>query len=448
MTVSAADIATTVSREVFGAVLVPQGRGYYVTLELLALAWGTSQTELGVLPAYSESEPLTVRRRGHDFARRWMAGNSDDITEDDTKYVAGEGAQEVLRALLASLRVPIPNRRSLPGWGGQHLYPYVGELVHYDAVPRGKSRRPSIEMVHYRGGGGLAHKMLRTDDDPDRLARNRRGIANLVADSEGPLGKLATACTAHDGARPKDFEDTREQETQVHLSEWVELLRTGVANITGRPGMARAKRVELLMHFVPFCIARHQLDLASATLDEDKFTFPVAQVTRTSPVRAVSRKEFDRARGVIDRALRQSAADLQAALPIDEVDAFQNAAMKRTWRNNIVGFFSATMATAGCLNAHSGSRHVTLRLPLLEALVCASLAPGEEIEFDAFCVDILAGRLGLVADRRSASAVGLTARVDAGEFLENEAQLAQDLGGLGMLREYSDATRLVHGEVS
>ncbi len=41
MAVTASDIASLASQQAFGAVLAPQGRGYYVTLELLALAWGT-----------------------------------------------------------------------------------------------------------------------------------------------------------------------------------------------------------------------------------------------------------------------------------------------------------------------------------------------------------------------------------------------------------------------
>ena len=60
---------------------------------------------------------------------------------------------------------------------------------------------------------------------------------------------------------------------------------------------------------------------------------------------------------------------------------------------------------------------------------------------------VLMDQLGLVTDKRSASKIGLTNRVDAGEFFENETQLARDLLGLGMMREYSDATRMVHGEV-
>ena len=124
-----------------------------------------------------------------------------------------------------------------------------------------------------------------------------------------------------------------------------------------------------------------------------------------------------------------------------------SAERSRTWRNNIVSFFAGTMATAGALNAHTGYRYVTLRLPLLEALVCAMLPQGEEMEFDSFCTEVLMNQLHLVADGRSARRIGLTARVDSGEFSENETQLARDLLGLGMMREYSDATRMVHGEV-
>ena len=40
MAVTINDLAAIGSREAFGAVLAPQGRGYYVTLELLALVWG------------------------------------------------------------------------------------------------------------------------------------------------------------------------------------------------------------------------------------------------------------------------------------------------------------------------------------------------------------------------------------------------------------------------
>jgi hypothetical protein len=453
MSVTSQDLAAIGSRSAFGAVLAPQGRGYYVTLELLALVWGTLHHDDTVLPSTTQAKVITIERRGHDFARRWMGGASEDVSETERGFVIGDDAEGILRALLESLRVPIPNRRSLPAWGGQHLYPYVGELVHYDAVPRRNRENPvNIERYTYRGGGGLAHMMLRTDPDHDRLGRNRQGLRSLVTDSGGPLGKLANACAAHDLAKPGSFADEREAEAVVLDTRWVEVLRTGVANITSRSGLARAKQVEMLMHFVPFCLARHQLDRACAVMGIEPFVFPAALVTRPSPLRQISRHELDRARGIIDRSLPEAISRYASDLPPEnaaEADDIRSAAEKsRTWRNNIVSFFAGTMATAGALNAHTGSRYVTLRLPLLEALVCSSLAPGEEMEFEDFCTRVLMDHFGLVTDKRSASRIGLTDRIDAGEFFENETQLAQDLLGLGMMREYSDATRMVHGEVA
>ena len=235
MALSAQDLAAIGSREAFGAVLAPQGRGYYVTLELLALVWGTLHYDDTVLPSVEDTPVITVERRGHDFARRWMGGIDDDISAVEKDLVIGDEGENILRALLASLRVPIPNRRSLPAWGGQHLYPYVGELVHYDAVPRRNRENPvSIERYTYRGGGGLAHMILRADPDIERLAANRSGLRALVTDSGGPLGKLANACAAHDLARPESFKDEREGQAKVLESRWIEVLRNGVANVTAR----------------------------------------------------------------------------------------------------------------------------------------------------------------------------------------------------------------------
>jgi hypothetical protein len=400
-----------------------------------------------VLPTLAEAETVEVVRRGHDFARRWMAG--EDIRAGEAAYVTGVNGPDVLRGLLVSLRVPIPNRRVMPGWGGQHLYPYIGELIHYDAVPRRNREVPvSIEQYTYRGGGGLAHKILRTDPDASRLAANQAGLLRLVEDSGGPLGRLVNACSAHDLQAATEGADQREADTEVYGTRWVNLLREGVRNITGRSDLARPKQVELLMHFIPFCIARHQLDRACTVIGVNEFEFPTAMVTRTSPARRMSRQELDRARGILDRALQKvidvHTADLTDA---EQAERVLQAASARAWRTGIIAFFTGTMATAGALNAHVGSRYVTIQLPLLEALVCALMPSQEEVEFDRFCTDILADRLGLVVDKRSASKRGLTERVDAGEFLENELQLAEDLQGIGMMSEYSDATRMVHGEV-
>ena len=100
------------SRQAFGGVLVSQGQGFYVTLELLALVWGTSKSMDEVLPSVSEHPVVEIRRRSHDFARRWMNGLEEDIrrTDDnyerdtDSSHVKGKDSERVLRSLHRGLR--------------------------------------------------------------------------------------------------------------------------------------------------------------------------------------------------------------------------------------------------------------------------------------------------------------------------------------------------------
>lgn len=434
-----------VSRHAFGVLLTSQGRGFYVTLELLAIAWGTKEINGVVLPDHDdEATALRYRQRGHDFARRLMA--NEDVRTEDLSFLRGNAAPKVLGELLSSLRVPIPNRRSLPAWGLQHIYPYVGELIHYDAVQR--RTKPSIERYTYRGGGGLIHKVLRTDPDTDRLARNRKGLGQLVADAGGPLGQLALACASHDQATQKDFEDELEPAMSARPSVWVEHIRDGVSNITGRETTTRSKQVEMLMHWLPYCLARYQLDVSAKICGSPVPKLPVAQLQRPTPIRRLARQELERARSMIDRALIHSSVELTGATADPARKAtLEGLSKHRNWREPSLSFFTQTLATTGALNAHTGSRHLTAKLPLLESMVSASLEPGESQEFDEFCFHTLYQKFGLVFDKRSATDAGLITVVDAGDFASNSNQLAFDLNGLGLLSEFSDATRMIHGEV-
>jgi hypothetical protein len=444
------DVVNVASRGAFGGNLVTQGRGYYVTLELLALVWGTSQAMDEILPDPTDRAVLLIERRSHDFIRRWMNGDPQYLSSDDLTYVKGPESDKILRSLLDSLEVPVPNRRSRgPNWGSQHVYPYVGELVHYDAVHRKNKKTPAAyEQYTYRGGGGLAHLILRSDDDQQRLDANRKGLGDLVRDSGGALGQLADACSTHDLARRDVVEETREHLNEVRDTRWVANLRDGVRNISSRQSMSRAKRIELLMHFVPYCMVRHQLDCACSVLDQASFDIPASLVDRPSPVRQLARKKHDSARGLISEALTAVLiAHCETLDPSEAEEILAKTSKPDLWHVPL-GFFSASMATAGALNAHTGKRHFTLKLPLIEALVAASLEPEQEIELDEFFRELLFGRYGLVIDEHSAREVGLTNEIDSGEFSENKEQLVRDLRGLGMLREYSDATRLVTAEIS
>ena len=446
MTITAKDAAASVCRQAFGSLMTQQGRGYYVTLEFLAIIWGTHSVDGTVLPG----PDLTAQyhRRSHDFARRIMAADEEFLFEDDYAHLSGDNAVEILEALLASLRIPIPNRRRLPGWLGQHLYPYVGELIHYDAVPRGASHKPKIERYVYRGAGGLVHRIVRCDPNPDRLEANRAGLKRLVENDGGPLGKLAEACATHDKAKDSSpFEDHTEWQCDLTPTAWTEHLRNGIRNITSRE-LVRSKQIELLMTWIPYAVARHQLDRACRILDRDPLDLPASLSLSNSPIRQSARRELDHARGIVDEALKREATT-QAELSEDaEVERiFSSLAGKASWRSPMVAFFTQTMATVGALNTYTGSRYLTLQMQLLEAIVCAGLPAGQTMKFDDFCHDVLWGQFRLVVDPRSASSTGMTAKIDANDLADNAEQLARDLGSLGLLTEYSDATRMVHGEV-
>ena len=442
--------ADDVYREAFGVLLVQQGRGFYVTLELMAILWGTKQMGSQILPPFSkdlkDDRRLTYRQRSHDFARRLMADGSKDLSEEERQFLVGDSTVEILRELLSSLMVPIPNRQKLTTWKGLHFYPYVGELIHYDAVQRGG--RNIMERYTYRGGGALIHKILRTDPDQRRLEDNREGLGGLIADAEGPLGQLALACAGHDAIPQRNFPDGIEPETEPRESIWVEHIRKGTRNITTRANTTRAKKVEMLMHWLPYCLARYQLDVAARVVGTRSPELPIALLQYPNPIRGLARKEMVRSRSLVDQALATTLNEMTLnEANQDRRDRFKELQAKKGWKNTATVFFSQTMASCGALNAHVGSYYLTIKMPLLEAIVCSALEPDESVEFEVFCHEVLFEKFRLVIDRKSAASSGLLNEVDATFFSKNSEKLANDLSDLGMLSAYSDATRMIHGEV-
>ena len=103
-----------VVRELFGAILSNQGRGFYVGLELMALIRGTLDHDGSVLPTpSSDGSPITITRRSHDFARRLM-GEPRALALGEDATIQGDNALETLAALGRGLRVPVPGRRRAP----------------------------------------------------------------------------------------------------------------------------------------------------------------------------------------------------------------------------------------------------------------------------------------------------------------------------------------------
>ena len=371
----------------FGASLYDQGRGFYVTLELLAIIWGTRARDSNaqLLPSPSEVETLVYLRRSHDFARRLAA--EVQVSDVDLQRIGGDVGGEVIGDLMSAVSVPIPNRRTSPDWPGVHLTPSIGELIHYDAVKRRREGLtvPVLERYTYRGAGGLAHKMLRTDADEERLKQTRESFDRLVTEQGGPLGRLAEALTRNDAASAAPFEDREEAAAEPldAVSRWPEILRSGVANLLAHemPGEAAVQR---LMHFIPYCIARHQSDVADSRLGQKPPPTVLDFGDGPSAIRRSSHSNLLRAKRAIVDALESTAASENG----DQTPTYESMHRWRFQR----GFFTTTLATIGALNAFGGRQHFTLRLPLLEAIVAATVGPAERISYEAFCTDVLHGQ--------------------------------------------------------
>jgi len=204
------------------------------------------------------------------------------------------------------------------------------------------------------------------------------------------------------------------------------------------------------MHWVPYCLARHQLHLARRALGESDAVILLDATRDANPLRRLSQESLEKFRWNIARALTERAAEHQrAAVEEGDVERAERWAKFAQPNANITksprAFFSETLAAVGALNSTNGRRHFTFKPPMLEALVAALLEPGEEVEFYRFC-QRLHVELGLVVDDRTARTAGLTTDIDAGVFALNAEAFKARLASAGLLTHYSDATSIIHGE--
>jgi hypothetical protein len=270
-----------------------------------------------------------------------------------------------------------------------------------------------------------------------------------VKDSETALGRVAAALQAHDEAPTSGlFEDDSEADADPNdgRSPWPEWLRSGVDRIVLRSTIPRAKRVELLLHWVPYCVARHQLALALEHLDRPREVIPVDATAEANPLRTRSQRTLEQLRWDVVDALISVARQLQREAPEAERALWNrytraNASFTASSR----AFFSETLAAVGALNATTGRRHFTFKPPMLEALLAATIEPGRDLEYQRFC-GLIFDRYAIVIDERAARAAGLTLDIDAGVFAANSRAFRSNLSSTGLLTHYSDATSLVHGE--
>lgn len=433
----------------YGGALYQQGRGFYSALELFAILRGEvllerRESEEGGVEA-SATRVLPVEgtalylRRSHDHARRLLA--TDDVIVPGV--LSGEGVRGAIRSLLEGLEAPVPGRRRAnEPWRGRHFYPYPPEAIHYDAVPRGS--RVSIETYTFRGAGGLAHKILRTDPDAARLDATRERLRALLSDSGGAVGNLLVALARHDAAtEEKPFEDDIERRSLWEESprdgqgreraptRWMELLREGTHRVLAREGLSDFERVDALMHWVPFCLARHQLAISRRRLDRDEDAPLVFDAGHgATPVRTRSRDQLARARSMIREALLAEARATGGSLPRGSA-----------WWKGPLSFFATTLYAVGALNANTGRRHFEFRPNLLQTVVHALL--DTPMPFDRFVAEVLGERLRVITSEVADDALVRELRLDGRALERNGESLAGRLDEVGLCRSYSDSTLMV-----
>ena len=393
---------------------------------------------------------ISYRRVSHDLARRIAVGEEIGAKTLEPA-VQGTFALETLNALLSSLLVEVPGRRKAPRWYSSHFYPFVGELVHYDAVVA--AQKPSIERYLFRDGGGWAYHVLRFDPEGQRRETTRKALSELVGDSGSPLGRVALALQTHDSARAESWVDQSEASTKPYDAEspW--------------PGVVAAgRKCHRYANGGTACQAHRESHALGAVLPRAAPTTPCSSLSRhaarsdLSSMRPGTRTRFAGARRRVLtnsggtsllRSPTRAGTRHQAAL--DKGDASQAERWARFTQPNAAftksprAFFSETLAAVGALNSTTGRRHFTFKAPMLEALVAALLEPGEEEEFYRFC-QRLHEQLGLVIDDRTARTTGLTKAIDGGVFAVNAEAFKARLAAAGLLTHYSDATSIIHGE--
>lgn len=384
-----------------------------------------------VLPA--PDAPAVFYRPSHDFARRIMGGRIVSAVGND--YLSGKSLA-ALKDLLLGLQLPVPGRRGDPGdWRKRHLYPFPADFVHYDALERrGKIK---IEGDSYRGGGGLAHRMLRSDPNGARLNETREGFRVLFEDSDSPLGVLARALHALDEALEQSrvpWEDKTESAAQVIPSPWIEQLRDGAWRIVTRDDIPGSRRIDALMVWVPYCILRHQQSLAMSRLggtDAKLVASTFDCLPKNSPLRDRARHDFNSSWNAIRTAL------LARARQIGD-DELANG--PPAWMDSPRTFFAATAYAIGACNAPTGVRWFALTPVLIEAVVLAKV--DRSMPFGRFCYEILYENLGMVIDQAAAQAEGII-DIDQSTFDANGESLSEVMADLGLLERYSDTTRMV-----
>ena len=422
MAVSAPDV----TKALFGGVFDVDGSGHYPGLELINLIVCCEQ---GMLP---QSETVTVTRAAHDFARQLIT----DVlpAERRAAVLLDAHTEHAVAHLLRCLELEVPNIVKSKGWERTHFFPYTRSLVHWDAR---KGRQAGVEVQlerrYLRGAGAYAFAVLRKDQNQARLEATREGFSALYpVDQNSPLEMLASTLRKKGKIDDKPSLDQIECESKVCDDSWDELYRDGMKNIVGHRFLPAVQRVRAVMNWTSIWLVLLEAGRAKAKVTVEPLAVIVDCAGTHPQLRRAAQRCLKDLTNVVEQVSREE-GERQGRLSAQQL-------------GKIRGFFGNTAAAGGLLNAWKGRRHFTLKLPAMEAMVLAAVPSGTELEYDVFLSKWLFERCRIVAGRESAARAGMLMEFDGTIFEENERRLGDQMRSSGMLRVFSDATRMVTPE--
>lgn len=417
--------APDVTKALFGGVFDVDGSGHYPGLELINLVVCCAE---GVLP---QTEHVHVHRVAHDFARQLI---TDSLTaERRTAVLLDDHTANAVAQLLRCLELEVPNIVKSKGWERTHFFPYTRSLVHWDAR---KGRQAGVDVQlerrYLRGAGAYAFAVLRKDKNNQRLEATRNGFEALYPrDRKSPLEMLMVTLRSKGKIDPDDQPslDQIEAASRVSDDDWDELYRDGMCNILSHESLPAVQRVRAVMNWTSIWLVLAEAARAVALRSDAPFAVVVDCAGTHPQLRRAAQRCLKDLVGVIEQVSRDEGA--------------RQGQLSNQQLGKIRGFFGNTAAAGGLLNAWKGRRHFTFRLPAIEALVLASVKAGAEMEFDQFLTGWLHERCRIVTGRQAAARAGMLIAFDGTIFEENEKRLAEQMRSAGMLRVFSDATRMV-----
>jgi hypothetical protein len=417
--------APDITKKLFGGIFDVDGSGHYPGLELINLVVCCAE---GTLP---DTDRVHIHRAAHDFARQLITEQLDPARK--ASVLLNEHTAVAVGHLLRCLELEVPNVVKAKGWERTHFFPYTRSLVHWDAR---KGRQAGvdvqIERRYLRGAGAYAFAVLRRDPDQDRLQAMRDGFDALYPrNRDSPLELLAATLRAKGKCDDEDAPsfDQVEAATEVRNDVWEELFRDGMRNILGHVGLPAVQRARAVMAWTSIWLALVEASRALA-IQAGPGMAVVVDCAGTHPqLRRAAQRCLKDIVGVVEQVSREEGA--------------RQGQLSGQQLGKIRAFFGNTAAAGGLLNSWKGRRHFTLKLSALEALVLAAVPAGTELEFEKFLTQWLYERCCIVAGREGAARAGMLMAFDGTIFEENERRLADQMRAAGLLKVFSDATRMV-----